>query len=118
MKGFIVAAVALTGTLAASWAAALPVSASDADIGLGSVTVRFERQELASSAGIEGVYLRLRQAAQEVCSPYESIALERRRAFARCVKLSLARAVADVRDAALTAYSEHRSPDVSVARAR
>lgn len=109
MKGFI-GVIAISGVLTASWAAS-SAAADESDIGLGAVAVQFERQELASPAGIARVYQRLRLAAEQVCLPYESILLQRQRAHDRCVAESLARAVADVRDAGLTAYSEHRLPE-------
>jgi UrcA family protein len=113
MKSVFGAVAAISGAFAASWAAASPLSASDIDLGLGSVAVQFERQELASPAGIARVYQRLRQAAHEVCSPYESIVVARQRAFDRCVSLSLARAVADAHHPGLTAYTEQRLTDHS-----
>jgi len=102
MKGLLGAVVAISGAFAASWAAG-PIPTGDIDIGLGSVTVRFDRQELATPAGIARIYQRLRTAANEVCAPYQSIVPERQRVFERCVALSLARAVAEVHDHGLTA---------------
>jgi UrcA family protein len=109
MKGFVGAVVVISGGLTASWAATA-AAASEIDIGLGTVAVQFERQELASPAGIARIYQRLRLASDQVCLPYESILLQRQRAHDRCVAESLARAVTDVGDAGLTAYSEHRLP--------
>lgn len=112
MKGFIGAVVVISGLITASWAASA-AAAGESDIGLGAVAVQFERQELASPAGIARVYQRLRLAAEQVCLPYESILTQRQRAHDQCVAESLARAVADVRDSGLTAYSQHRLPERS-----
>lgn len=118
MKGFIGAVVAISGVLTASWATSA-VAASEIDLGLGSVAVQYERQELASPAGVARLYQRLRLAADQVCAPYESILLQRQRAHDRCVAESLARAVADVHDAGLSAYSEKRLPErLPLARAQ
>jgi len=117
MRSFLGAVVAMSSLFAAPWAAALPMPASDVDLGLGSVTVQFESQELASPAGIARVYQRLRRAAQEVCSPYQSIALERRRAFVRCESWSLERAVAELHHPGLTAYTAQRLVDRSASDA-
>ena len=107
MNGFTAALVAISGVLTAS-AAASSVAAGEIDVGLDSVAVQYQHQELASPAGVARIYRRLRLAADQVCLPYESILAQRQRAHDRCVAGSLARAVADVGDAGLTAYSQHR----------
>ena len=120
MKGFIAAIVAISGTFAVSWAAS-PVPADPVDPGLRSVPVRFDRQELATHTGIARLYQRLHSAASQACDQYQfqSVMPQRRRAFEQCVTLSLERAVAAVRDAGLSAYSEHRSTEGSpLAQAR
>ncbi len=118
MKGFIGAVVAISGVLVASGASASPVAASEIDLGLGSVVVQFERQELTTPTGVARLYARLRLAADQVCLPYESILLQRQRAHALCVAQSLARAVAQVDDAGLNAYSEGKRIDASALAAR
>jgi|SRR5579862_6491574 len=105
MKGFIVAVVAISGVFALSWVAAA-TAANDSDSAVGAVAVQFDRQELASPAGISRVYQRLSLAAREACGPSSTtLELVRQRVFERCVAESLARAVRDAHNAALTSYS-------------
>jgi UrcA family protein len=112
MRGFIDAVVAISGVFAVSWLCA-PAVADDGDSAVRAVAVQFDRQELVSPAGISRVYRQLWFAAREACGASEWSDLARQRLFERCVAESLARAVADAHDAALTTYSEGRLPDGS-----
>ena len=74
-----------------------------------SERVPFYRVELGNRAGVEQTYRRLQRAAARVCGDEDSKQLVERMQFQRCVEESLARAVAEVHDASLTAYHQHRS---------
>jgi UrcA family protein len=103
------AALALAGCMVGGLAAGAATYAGTADNDLESRKVYFRHDELLDSAGLGRVYGRLNSAAREVCQYYDSRELARRRAFQQCVAASLARAVAQIHEPALTAYYEHRT---------
>jgi UrcA family protein len=95
---------ALTCAAAGSFFASAAWSADDTDAALGTVTIRYSREELQSREGIRRLYDRLGLAAREVCQFYDSTELARRHVFRLCVSRSLDRAVTQIHDPALSAY--------------
>jgi UrcA family protein len=61
-----------------------------------SKTVSYDARALNSEQGARSLYARLRTAAREVCSPYESPELSRRRIWQSCVDTSMESAVLKV----------------------
>jgi UrcA family protein len=56
-------------------------------------TVSFRDLDVTSEPGARILYVRLQRAAAEVCTPYESLELTRRRAWRSCVDNALGTAV-------------------------
>jgi len=56
-------------------------------------TVSFRDLDMTSEQGAQVLYVRLQRAAREVCAPYESLELTRRRAWQSCVDNALGTAV-------------------------
>jgi UrcA family protein len=65
--------------------------------------ITYSDLNLNSERGARKLFVRLRLAAQEVCTPYESIELTRRRAWQSCVNDALAAAVEKVDKPLVTA---------------
>jgi UrcA family protein len=65
--------------------------------------VSYADLDLNSRAGAEVLYVRLRSAAREVCSPFESSELSRHVAWQTCIDRSLSSAVAQLNKPLVTA---------------
>jgi UrcA family protein len=72
-----------------------------------SIVVKYDENTLASVKGAKTLHLRLRAAAETVCSELESRELGLREQYAKCVRDAMARSVADVDNVNLTSY--HRN---------
>jgi UrcA family protein len=59
-------------------------------------TVSFKDLDLTSEQGARILYVRLQRAAREVCAPFESLELTRRRAWQSCIDNALGTAVTQV----------------------
>jgi len=103
-------AVIAVAALAAFAYAAVPSLANAAvPADLRSETVRFDDLNLASQAGVQALYVRIRSAAREVCGPGASTGLGVSAALlTNCVSASLHDAVLKVKNPALTAYYSDR----------
>jgi UrcA family protein len=66
--------------------------------------VKFTDLDLTRSAGVAVLYTRIKQAARDVCAPFNSRALGSIADARSCTEHSIARAVADVNAPALTSY--------------
>ncbi len=89
-----------------------PVRAEPTAAKTTSVAVQIERSALQTDEGVARVYTQLRTAARAACgeselSDVQDIDLRIR--FHTCVNQAVARAVADVHDAGLSAYHAHRT---------
>jgi UrcA family protein len=73
-----------------------------------SVTVRYRAADLDTPAGVGILYRRIRGAAADVCSPFESPLLERERLRKDCFSHAVANAVHSVHNEALSAYHWQR----------
>jgi len=72
-------------------------------------TVTYDARTLNSEQGARSLYARLRSAAGEVCSPYDSRELNRHTAWKACVKKALESAVLKV-DSPLVSAVHNKSP--------
>jgi len=106
---------ALVGCVAFA-AAAFGINGANAEtiVELEPVTVSYEGLDIATKSGATILYGRLRSAARRVCGPLDGRELARHARFNTCVATTLARAVADVNLASVTAL--HRL-DTRVANA-
>ncbi|HEY4974090.1 MAG TPA: UrcA family protein [Steroidobacteraceae bacterium] len=66
-------------------------------------TVSYGDLNLDTESGAKLLYVRLRDAAKEVCSPYQSTELSRKRVWAVCVSSALAGAADQINKPMLTA---------------
>jgi UrcA family protein len=101
------AVIALVGALMGAGVATSQARADSADEPLPSLVVHFDRTELASKQGTDRVYRRLHNAAREACQYYSS--REMAPQLRLCIELSLAHAVVQINDQALSAYYELRT---------
>lgn len=75
-----------------------------------SKTVTYGDLNLDSTAGANALYARLRRAAEEVCSPFDSRELSQRRVWQTCVDRALTTAVVQVNKPKVTAlHNQTRS---------
>ena len=103
----MVAGVAALAILASAGAPSLAKAAVQGD--LRSETVKFDDLNLASQAGVQALYVRIRTAAREVCGPATLTGSGVSAAVWRaCVSASLHDAVLKVKNPALTAYYTDR----------
>lgn len=107
MKPSVALPAVLLGSLLGVAGLTYAQAAASSDV-VPAVPVYFAKAELLDQAGVARVHQRLRAAAKSVCHAYESRELARQAHFDQCVATSLSRAVAQIHDAALTAYHEHR----------
>jgi UrcA family protein len=106
-RSFAVPAVLIGSLLAVGGLSS--AQAAPASDGVPAVAVYYTKAELLDQAGIARVHQRLKAAAKAVCHAYESRELARQAQFDQCVATSLARAVDQIHDPALSAYHEHRT---------
>ena len=92
----LAAALALSGYAGATTPKDLP-----------SVVVKYGDLDLASEAGVKSLHSRLRNAAEQVCSPFQSRVLGLREQYERCVTDAMTQSVAAVGNPSLIQY--HRS---------
>jgi len=99
--------VAALAILASAGAPTLAKAVVQSDVR--SEVVRFDDLNLASEAGVQALYVRIKTAAREVCGPAESSVLGVASAVWRdCVSASLHDAVLKVKHPALTTYYTDR----------
>jgi UrcA family protein len=96
----------LNTLLILSLALAMPAAESVAGESLGATprarAVEFSDLDLSRPDDATQLYARIRKAAVYVCQPYESDSLSRWLAYRKCVRRSIAQAVADVNAPLLT----------------
>jgi UrcA family protein len=89
-------------------ALALGIFASTAGAGtpkeLPSVVVKYDDRTLDTRDGVASLHLRLRAAAQQVCSPLDSRVLGLREEFERCVSDAMSQSVDSVGNTNLRRY--------------
>jgi len=95
-----------------SLAAALAISGyagattpKDLSNDLPSVVVKYGDLDLASEAGVKSLHARLRNAAEQVCSPFESRVLGLREQYERCVTDAITQSVAAVGNPSLIQFN-------------
>ena len=76
---------------------------------LPAITVEYVALDLATPAGAEALYKRIKAAAAKVCERYENRELAKRAVAQKCYSQSIANAVAAVHQPTLTALHESRS---------
>ena len=73
-----------------------------------SITLKYEADDLVTTAGAEALYKRIRVAARQVCSPYSGEDLLRWSRWKRCYRQAVGNAVAAVHQPTLTALHAGR----------
>jgi UrcA family protein len=73
-----------------------------------SKTVSYADLNLDTESGAKALYVRLRDAARDVCSPYQSNELSRKRVWAGCVSSALTSAAEQINKPMLTALLASR----------
>lgn len=74
-----------------------------------AISVEYVALDLATPAGAEALYTRIKAAAAKVCERYENRELAKRVVWQKCYSQSIANAVAAVQQPTLTALHERRS---------
>ena len=100
--------IALAGTAASGTVVAHP------DDQVLSKTVTYDDLNLESEKGAKVLYARLRHAAQDVCSPFESRELSRKQIWHTCVDNALASAVRQLNNPRVTALHNQSAKRASM----
>jgi len=98
--------LAALGAMAALAMFALPRDASAAQL-YGTKTVYYQSSDLAADQEARGLYRRIAEAAAMVCPPEDSRSRDETSASRACQRQAIARAVADIGNARLTAIFAH-----------
>jgi UrcA family protein len=80
-------------------------------------TVSYSELDMNRPAGAEHLYMKLNAAARQVCQPLNGGLVRQKFEYRSCVVETLARAVAEVNNALLTAaYDAHGGPSIAALR--
>jgi len=96
----LAAALALSGYAGAT-------TPKDSPKDLPSVVVKYGDLDLASEAGVKRLHARLRNAAEQVCSPFESRVLGLREQYERCVTDAITQSAAVVGNPSLIQFHRY-----------
>ena len=96
----LAAALALSGYAGAT-------TPKDSSKDFPSVVVKYGDLDLASEAGVKSLHARLRNAAEQVCSPLDSRVLGLREQYERCVADAITQSVAAVGNPSLIQYHRY-----------